>query len=67
MRTVEVRLDRADAEAVLQDMCVWLEARGIAPSAFASTEVAGAVVLRTEFEADAEAEAFADRFAGRMP
>jgi hypothetical protein len=66
LRTVEVRLDRAEAEAVLQDMCVWLEARGIVPSAFASTEVAGDLVLRTEFEANADAEAFADRFAGRM-
>jgi hypothetical protein len=47
-------------------MCVWLEARGIVPSAFASTEVAGDLVLRTEFEANADAEAFADRFAGRM-
>ena len=66
MRTVEVRLDRAEAEAAQQQMCLWLDARGIAPSAFASTEVAGDVVLRTEFEADAEAEAFADRFGGRM-
>ena len=66
MRTVEVRLGRAEAPPVMQEMRLWLDAQKIAPSQFTSTEADGYLVVRTEFQADAEAEAFADRFAGRM-
>ena len=45
----------------------WLDAQRIAPSQFTSSEAGGYLVVRTEFQVDAEAEAFADRFAGRMP
>jgi outer membrane lipoprotein-sorting protein len=50
----------------MQDMRLWLDARRIAPSRFTSTEAGGYLVVRTEFQVDAEAEAFADSFAGRM-
>lgn len=64
MQIVEIRLDSGSAAPAMQEMRLWLDARGIAPARFTAAAVAGAVVVRTEFSADVEAEAFADRFAG---
>jgi hypothetical protein len=64
LRMVEVRINCSDAMLLMQQMCLWLDARQITPSRFTSTEVAGSVVVRTEFQGDAEAEAFAAKFAG---
>ena len=64
LRMVEVRLDRSDAMLVVQQMRLWLDGRQIAPSRFTSAEMGGCLVVRTEFQADAEAEAFATRFGG---
>ncbi len=50
----------------MQEMRLWLDAQGMAPSRFASTETAGYLVVRTEFDLDAAAGAFADRFGGSM-
>lgn len=66
MRTVEISLDRLEAAALMQEMRLWLDAQRIGPSQFTATEAGGYLVVRTEFQVDAEAEAFADRFAGRM-
>jgi hypothetical protein len=61
---VEIRIDRSDAVFLMQQMRLWLDARQIAPSEFTAAEVAGCVVVRTEFQTDADAEAFAAQFAG---
>ena len=66
MATVEVRLSDAEAPAVLQDMRVWLDRQRIAPSRFTCSQAGQYLVVITEFQADTDAEAFADRFAGRM-
>jgi hypothetical protein len=64
LRTVEIRIDRNDAMLVVQQMRLWLDARQIVPSRFTSAEIDGCLVVRTEFQVDAEAEAFAAQFAG---
>lgn len=66
MRTVEIWLNHVEAAQVMQEMRLWLDAHGMAPSRSTSTETAGHMVVRTEFDLDAEAEAFAARFAGRL-
>jgi hypothetical protein len=61
---VEVRMDCGGAMLLMQQMRLWLDTRQIAPSRLTSAEVDGCVVVRTEFQADTEAEAFAAQFAG---
>jgi hypothetical protein len=62
---VEVRLDRDDPTLAMQQMRLWLDARQIVPTRFTAAAVDGGFIVQTEFQIDAEAEAFAVRFAGR--
>ena len=66
MRIVELNLRRSEAVQTMSAMRLWLDEHAIEPSHFTSTEVNGELVMRTVFQARAEAEAFAERFAGSV-
>jgi hypothetical protein len=66
MHTVEVLLNPPDLSEEMSAMRAWLDQRGYEPSRFSSRELKGKILLSASFEAREAAEAFANRFAGRL-
>jgi hypothetical protein len=69
MRTVEIRLDRADLRDHMSAMRAWLDERRYETSDFNCHEDIGdigGILLTVVFNLAEEAEAFANRFAGRL-
>lgn len=67
MRTVEIRLQQpTDLSDGMAAMRVWLDERRFEPSGFRCHDSAIGVLMRVDFKVVSEAEAFADRFGGRV-
>jgi hypothetical protein len=66
MHRVEIPLDRADLRDQMSAMRVWLDERKYEISVFNCREDIGGILLTVVFSLAEEAEAFANRFAGRM-
>ncbi len=64
MRFVQVRLPADEMMERMSDMRLWLDGRRFEPSRFSYAQAANDVVVTVEFKIDAEARAFAERFAG---
>ena len=69
MHTVEILMNRTDLRDQLDQMGamgVWLDERRYETSVFNYHQDNGGIVLTVVFELAGEAEAFANRFAGRL-
>jgi hypothetical protein len=66
MHTVEILLDRADLRDQMSAMRVWLDERRYETSVFNYQQDIGGIILVVGFDLAEEAEAFANRFAGRL-
>jgi hypothetical protein len=64
MRTVEVSLQPSELSRLMAAMRIWLDERRFEPSIFSCHECAAGVLMRVDFKAADEAEAFAQRFGG---
>ena len=63
---MEILLDRADLRDQMSAMRVWLDERRYETSVFNYHQDNGGIVLTVVFDLPGEAEAFANRFAGRL-
>lgn len=66
MRTIEVRLQSSELSGAMAEMRMWLDERRCEPSGFSCRDEARGVVVRVNFRASGEAEAFASRFSGHI-
>ena len=66
MHTVEILLNRTDLRDQMGAMRVWLDERRYETSVFNYHQDNGGIVLTVVFDLAEEAEAFANRFAGRL-
>jgi hypothetical protein len=66
MRAVEIFLNRTDLRDQMGAMRVWLDERKYETSVFNYHQDNGGIVLTVIFDLPEEAEAFANRFAGRL-
>jgi hypothetical protein len=66
MQTVELKVDPADLREQMSAMRLWLDQRRCETSAFNCHPASGGVLVTVVFGVAEEAEAFADRFAGRL-
>src|SRR6516162_4751196 len=66
MHTVEILMNRTDLRDQMGTMRVWLDERRYETSVFNYHQDDGEIVLTVAFELAEEAEAFANRFAGRL-
>jgi hypothetical protein len=66
MHTVEILLNRTDLSAQMGAMRVWLDERRYKISVFNYHQDNGGIVFTVVFDLAEEAEAFANRFAGRL-
>jgi hypothetical protein len=66
MRTVEMDLRGGDLSAAMAEMRMWLDEHRFEPSAFCCRRDGAGVLVRVDFKVSGEAEAFADRFSGRI-
>ena len=64
MKTITVRVRDPDLSRAMAEMRAWLDRNGYAPGRFGCDHDADVVVVSVSFQADAEADAFAARFAG---
>ena len=64
MQTAEVRISDDDFGQRLKDMRLWLDGRRFEPSAFTYFYLDPGMMVRVSFDADNEAEAFAEEFGG---
>jgi hypothetical protein len=64
VQTAEVRLSDDDFGQRLKDMRLWLDSRRFEPSAFTYFYLDPGMMVRVCFNADGEAEAFAEQFEG---
>lgn len=63
---VELRLNSLDLLSHMADMRVWLDSKSIGTAGFSYTEHVDHATARVAFRAAVEAEAFANRFSGRI-
>ena len=66
MSTVEMSLRSSDLSVVMAEMRIWLDEQHFEPTVFWCREAGSGFVVRVDFKALAEAQAFADRFSGRI-
>jgi hypothetical protein len=66
MATVELRLPPTAVPARLDEVRLWLDARGIKPAKFTSTGSSNESVLLVEFNSSSDAEEFAQEFSGTI-
>jgi hypothetical protein len=66
MHTVEILLNQTDLRDQMSAMRVWLDERRYETSVFNYHQDIGGILLVVGFGLAAEAEAFANRFAGRL-
>ncbi len=66
MRTVEIDLRPSELSGAMAEMRMWLDERRFEPSSFCCREAEAGVLVRVDFKVPGEAEAFADRFSGRI-
>ena len=66
MYIVEVRCNGDDLAAPLDQMWTWLGNERTQPSVFRLSIIPEGTILRLEFKAMSEAEAFAEAFGGQM-
>jgi hypothetical protein len=67
MSTVEMQLQPSELSAAMAEMRIWLDEHRFEPSVFSCRGANGAgVLVRIGFKVTEEAEAFADRFTGRI-
>jgi hypothetical protein len=66
MHTVEILLNPSDLSEQMNAMRAWLDEQGYEPSGFISRELNGKILLSVSFRAREAAEAFAQRFGGRL-
>jgi hypothetical protein len=66
MRTVEMDLRAGELSAAMAEMRIWLDERRFEPSAFCCRRDGAGVLVRVDFKVTGEAEAFANRFSGRI-
>ena len=66
MHTVEILMNRTDLRDQMGTMRVWLDERRYETSVFNYHQDDGEIVLTVAFDLAEEAEAFANRFAGRL-
>ena len=66
MHTVEILLNRTDLRDQMSAMRVWLDERKYETSDFNYHQDNGGILLTVAFGLAEEAEAFANRFAGRL-
>jgi hypothetical protein len=66
MHTVEILLNLSEFSKEMNAMRAWLDEHGYEPSSFSSRELKGKLSLSVSFRAREAAEAFANRFAGRL-
>lgn len=62
MRTVVLRLRRADLSAEMAAMRAWLDENRCQPSRFVCNQYEDTTVLQVEFKQESEAESFKDKF-----
>jgi hypothetical protein len=66
MSTVEMKLQPNELSGTMAEMRIWLDRHRFEPAVFSSRGNGADVLVRVGFKASEEAEAFADRFAGRI-
>ena len=66
MHTVEIPVDRADLRDQMSAMRTWLDERRYETSGFKYNQDIGGILLTVVFNLAEEAEAFANRFGGRL-
>jgi hypothetical protein len=66
MRTVEMNLQSSELSGVMAEMRMWLDEHGFEPSSFCCRDGEAGVLVRVDFKIPGEADAFADRFSGRV-
>jgi hypothetical protein len=66
MRTVEMRVQPSELSRLMAEMRVWLDERRFEPSSFTFHDSGADMLVRIDFKVAAEAEAFAQRFGGRV-
>jgi hypothetical protein len=66
MRTVEIGLRPSELSGAMAEMRIWLDDHRFEPSAFCCRDVGAGVLVRVDFKITDEADAFADRFGGRV-
>jgi hypothetical protein len=66
MHTVEILVNPSELSKEMNAMRAWLDEQGYEPSSFSSRELKGKLLLSASFRAREAAEAFANRFAGRL-
>ncbi len=66
MYSTEIRFVAGQFVDRMNEMRTWLDSRRVEPSVFRYDHVAGGVVIRVEFAAEAEATAFAAEFGGSL-
>ena len=67
MRTVTVRLNAVDLSAEMAAMRAWLDDNRYEPSRFTCERYGEMTVVCVDFEQDAQAEAFTERFEAQNP
>ena len=66
LHTTEIRVANIAFSGEMSRMRTWLDSQHFEPATFRYNHVDGAVVIRVEFSAEQEADAFAREFGGRM-
>lgn len=66
MRTVEMDLRPSELSGAMAEMRIWLDERRFEPSIFCCRRDGAGFLVRVDFKVAVEAEAFADRFSGRI-
>jgi hypothetical protein len=66
MRTVEIRSQPQQLSVLMAAMRIWLDERRFEPSSFSCHDCGAGVLVRVEFKVPGEADAFAQRFGGRV-
>jgi hypothetical protein len=66
MHTVEILVNLSEFSKEMNAMRAWLDEQGYEPSSFSSRELKGKLLLCASFGGKEAAEAFANRFAGRL-
>jgi hypothetical protein len=64
MRIVEISLRPSELSEAMAEMRMWLDERRLEPSGFCCRDAGAGVLVRVDFTAPDEAEAFAGRFCG---
>jgi hypothetical protein len=66
MHTVEIDLESADLRVQMNEMREWLDERHFEPILFNWDRSGGEMLLSVAFKLAEEAQAFANRFSGRL-